>query len=798
MKLAGLIVLAAAVVVCPSIASAQFDFKNARIQFSDQAVGKAIEKGTEFLLSRQMADGSWSAPLFWGREFGTRNDNHNCKIGATAIVLYALMEKGLTFQNEKIAKGLKWLADNPDSDEGKFTTYAISFRCQAWLRAWKQARDSDKAAASRYRKLLEADVAKYLPDKDKQFNGGYWYYMKSSRLADPRYADPSNSQYGVLAVWAGYRANMEIPKDYWDKVLKYWMPLQKPDGGWSYESGENSTYTMTAAGIASLFVCIDALMGDKFIKCNVPTEYAPVKKGLDWYIANFRNVISQRPVGSQDGEFFYGLYGIERIGLASGYKYFGDADWYKLGSVRILNLQAQDGSWTSHWGPDIASSYAMLFLIRGQHGVIFNRLEYDGDWNNRPRALANFCRWAENIYEQEVNWQIITLKSNVGEWHDAPVLTLTGAKAPKFTDEDIVKLRTYVNQGGTLFSITECGGGAAFGKGMKDAYAKMFPKYELTAAGKDHPIFTCQYKLPGVPAFFIVSNGIRPLAIHTDADLPVSWQTYAAATARMNFEAGANVLMYVTDKHLVNRGSKVWPEEPAKSPSRTLRVARVRYAGNYDPEPLALQRLGRQMAQQHDLKLDIAMPPAGAPASGPSNSAATGLPETGLLPSELAADVKIAFLTGTGGFKLADQEKQALKKWVDDGGLLVMDAAGASRGFADSAKDLIAELWGADVLLPLPLDSPVYQLKDMKIDKVKYRRATLTRIGGITEPRLLSVLAGDRPKVIVSAEDLTAGLVGYSSWGEDGYMPQSAFEIARNIAIYASVEKPASGPAARP
>ncbi|MBI5722760.1 MAG: hypothetical protein HZA50_02295, partial [Planctomycetes bacterium] len=107
------------------------------------------------------------------------------------------------------------------------------------------------------------------------------------------------------------------------------------------------------------------------------------------------------------------------------------------------------------------------------------------------------------------------------------------------------------------------------------------------------------------------------------------------------------------------------------------------------------------------------------------------------------------------------------------------------------------ELYGPDALLPMPMSSPIYQLKDMTIDKVKYRKTTKTRIGGMTEPRLMSVQDGDRPKVILSAEDLTAGMVGYSSWGLDGYDTPSAFNIARNIVLFAAMDKPATPPAAQ-
>ncbi|MBI5723261.1 MAG: DUF4159 domain-containing protein [Planctomycetes bacterium] len=747
-----------------------------RVEFNPQTVEAAIQKAADALWKLQQTDGSWgTSDTYYGTEIpGARS--------VTAV--YALLAKGESVKDERMQRALDWLIKLDTK-----WTYIIAFRCQALALAAKQ----DK----KYLKPLEKDVFRLVKEMEASPEGGYHYRIEEK----DRESDNSNAQYAILGVYWGARLGLEIPKSYWEKAAKYWLKGQKADGGWSYLADQtngvwNESYSsgingsMSAAGLASVFICVDAIYADKFLKCSTNNEFAPIKKGLDWFDKHFMDVLTgkQRTIS-----WPYFIYGVERIGLASGYKYFGAVDWYKEIGGRLLEKQRPDGTW-GEYNESVGTMYALLFLVRGQKPMLFNRLEYDGDWTNRPRALANFCRWGEAVYETEVNWQIITLKSAVEEWHDAPIVVITGSKAPKFSDQDIDKLRTYVNQGGMIFGITECGSGASeFGKGIRELYRKLFPKYELSACGKDHVLNTIQYKLTPNIKMFEVHNGIRPLIIHTDADLPLAWQQYQVATGKPSFEAAANATMYVTDRQLRNRGATVWPMDPAKAAGKTVKAARIRYAGNYDPEPLALQRLSRLMRKLYDTRLDYesALSSASAPASGP----ATGMPLTGLSATELTNDIKLALMTGTGAFSLSKDEKAALKNWVEAGGLLAMDAGGGAKGFADSARDLIAELWGADSLLPLPLPSPVYLMKDMTIEKVKYRRPTRTRIGPMREPRLMAVLNGDRPKVIFSAEDLTGGLVGFASYACDGYEPENAFDLARNIILYAASAPPPANPA---
>jgi len=465
------------------------------------------------------------------------------------------------------------------------------------------------------------------------------------------------------------------------------------------------------------------------------------------------------------GDLYYYLYGVERVGLASGYKYFGKKDWYKEGAKKLLAAQ-KGGKWGK---ADYQTAYALLFLMRGRNPVLFNKLEYSGNWNNRPRNLAALTRWMSKKFERELNWQIINLLVTVDEWHDAPILVITGNRKPKFSDDDIDKLRRFVYQGGTLLVIPECGGGA-FKTEMNSVYKKMFPDYSMKHLDPDAPIYSAYFKLTrGKPRLREISNGVRALVIQSDDDISMSWQANKSVTAKDHFEIAANIAMYVAGsfQELRRRGQSHWPAASKTTAKPDVTLARLKWAGNCDPEPLAYERFKELFRKRCKVNLNVA---------GPI--------EIKSLP---AAKAKIATLTGTGTLKLSAEDCATLKAFVKGGGTLVVDAAGGDKAFGDSARRILEETFDAE-LEPLQVDSPIYTRKGREISKVKYRRRKVkSRLsGGTTSPRLEVIQIGKRPAVIFSREDITAGLVGFSSGQIDGYAPESAYAIMQNIVLTAT------------
>jgi len=690
------------------------------------------------------------------------------RVGITALVIYTLLASGESIRDRRIVQSLDWLIKNDEP-----STYAISCRAMALHEACRHE-------PAKYRRALARDVRTLL---ESTRDGSYNYWPRGGARKG---GSLSNDNFAVLGVWAGADAGIEVPSRYWRIVRDHWRRVQMPCGAWNYQrkrdlgpGHQHVQVGLTAAGVATLFICQDYLDAARAIRCRPLKPDPGIQAGLGWTAKNVNRILvsPKKKFYVWHRQFNYHLYSLERAALASGYKYFGAVDWYKMGVESALDLQNADGSFSmpgeriGKADPKmrgVTTCFTLLFLSRGRHPVLLNKLQYDGDWNNRPRALANLTRWLSKTFERPVHWQIVTLKSPVRHWHDAPILVISGSRAPTFSTDDLAKLRRYVQQGGTILSITECRG-AGFSKGIRDVYARLLPGCTVRPCRPDHVIHTDKvyFRLGGKPVFHVVSNGARPLAIHTDDDLALHWQLGRYATAPTSFQAGANAVRYAagTFAALRPRGTTHWPAAGPVKTTRTVRLARLKHAGTCDPEPLACERLRLMVARETGVKLEV-----------------VGPVEIGKLGDSGAA---LAMLTGTGDLSVSASDRAALKAFVAAGGTLAIDAAGGDRAFGQAAGAMLEAMYGRRGVRPLAKSSPLLLRRGFELKRAHYRAQTLARLGGGANYFALRGVVDEdgRLGVIFSREDLTCGLVGAESLAIQGYTSRCAYGIMRNIIL---------------
>jgi hypothetical protein len=744
-----------------------------------EQVQQALEKAKKYVYSQMKGD-NWE--LTRGRDpKGKPYEIRGAQWGGTtALCAYALLAAGESSQDPRLAKAIDFLRT-----ADMIGTYAIGLRSQVWLNIPKN--DLIREAIAKDTKLL------LLARRTEGENSGEYTYMNEGPKGG---TDHSNSQYGVLGLWADADAVEGIPDSFWAQADASWRRDQGADGSWGYNGRPGTkdakgkpvagTATMTAAGLATLFITQDFLYRDRGLECSGNIVDRNIDAGLKWMSEHFKQALG--------GEWaFYGLYGIERIGVASGYKYFGDVDWYERGADYLVAAQKPDGSFpptdAGNLGTDgsvVNTCFALLFLSRGRAPVMMNKLDYgvagkEADWNERPRDVANIAHWVGKETENDLNWQVSTIKSPVKDWHDSPILYIAGDQALNFTPDEQEKLKAFVEEGGLIVGSADCGK-RAFAESFRKLGTALFKIYEFAPIGPRDVIMRDEQfdaaKWRNKPTILGLYNGARELMLLIpEADPAKAWQMQETSGKEDLFQLGANIYLYSVDKDQmwVKGDSYIVEPNPAVHALKTIDVARIEYEGNWNPEPGGWRRLSAVMHNQDSLDVKaVGVDPATASLSS----------------------YKVAHLTGTDRFKLTDAAVTALKKFIDDGGTLIVDAAGGKTAFAEAAEKNLHAVFGDDadqLKQPLPDDSPLYS-KGGRLEEVHYRTFARSVMGSLKGPRLRGITRGGRLVCIYSPEDLSVGIVGNPVDGIIGYTPASATELMTKALLEASGDTPVKPP----
>jgi hypothetical protein len=726
------------------------------------------------LYTAQNAHGHWDS-----KDADPNADDRNFA-GTTSLCVYALLAAGESPQNPKLKPAINWLKKARISG-----TYIAGVRLNAW--AYLSAAAIRDEARSDQQFLIRGQIPPLDP-QTRQPCPAAGLYDYTDNPAFSRF-DHSVSQYGVLGMWAADQMGLPAPQGYWRAVELAWLRDQHADGGWSYNgSGKSgmSTVSMTAAGVATLFVAQDFVRGQLSGvpgKGNLPNE--PIDRGLAWLGANFSP--EQRGRAGPDDSLFYRLYAVERVGLASGLKDFGSHNWFEEGVQALAGEHYTDGKFVLR-GKDENNirdlAFTLLFLARGHKPVLINKLKYPGDWNERPRDIANLVRQYSKYYETELLWQIVSLENDPRGFHEAAFLYMSGFGPLDLQPVHKARLKQYIEDGGMIVANAD-GQDPQFTASFKKLVEEMFPQYPLRPLPPEHLINSANLRLTKPIAILGQSNGIRELCLLlSEQDPPRAWQVARPRENQDLFDVATNIIFYASDKdRLHTRGvSHIILPDASIVPTRRMTLARIQYNGNWDPEPGGWRRMAAILHNQNKVELEVT--------------------PVALSDGKLVGR-NFAHLTGTAGFTFTPEQLRELRSFIAAGGTLIVDAGGGSAQFADSAEQQLAGIVTGGAMETLVRDDPLFadthplpessialfgdapaEASSPKPDQpldIAFRRFAKARRGGINRPQLMGVRVGKRWAIIYSPYDISAGLVGRNVDGVNGYTPASATEIVRRI-----------------
>lgn len=200
-------------------------------------VEAAVDRGLEYLASRQQADGSWPQGV-----------SQRPNTGVNAICLLAYMGRGHVpgrgpFR-ETVGRAVKGLTDSRQKDgllvypggnsHGPMYEHALATLALIEVSGWM----TDTAIREICQQAVDLIVAAQNPE-------GGWRYQPR-----PQDADLSVTVMQVVALRAAQNARLRVPQETLDKAVAYVKKCAKSEGGFAYQPGQGVKDAQSAAGIS--------------------------------------------------------------------------------------------------------------------------------------------------------------------------------------------------------------------------------------------------------------------------------------------------------------------------------------------------------------------------------------------------------------------------------------------------------------------------------------------------------------------------------------------------------------------
>lgn len=725
---------------------------------TDAEIQQAINALTKRLYAAQNKDGLWNDA--WAKDDSIHGVQWG---GVTALCTYALLQSGESFQNPKLKNSLKFLrsSDLPG-------TYARAMRAHVWA-----------ALPDTYSQYFAKDVRWLADAKQEGPAGGYVFtYWQTKKGKGGSYSN-SRTKFGLLGLWEGAKRGHTVPYGVWSGIEEHYTKTQNKDGGWGYNNKQwgHSRGSMTAAGLIAQHVILDYHHRSEF---RSPGKRIAIQnsidKGLKWFDKNFVPDSVPETGGKKGGysNVFYYLYAMERVGLASGVKYFNGRPWFESGA-RVIVKQTNGGKLnpgrqinskfrnSNSVNEIISMAFALIFLSRGSSPVMVNKLEIpDYSWNNRPNDVDKLAKWMSESMETHVLWQRAPISTSPDTWHDAPMLYLAGHKALNITDAQKQKIKKYINGGGILITVAD-GGSKEFSASIRQTMEEIFPRYKYAPVKEDDPLMSAMHQLGSSRLKTeSLNNGVRHMALHFPTD--VSWTLHREEFGNKDvWNTFANVYYYATGGWPRSRLQPLVFEKVTRGPD--VQIARIKHDGNWNPEPLAWREQNRFLGTRATARTkDVTL--AELPTSG----------------------VRFAHMAGTGDIELNDADVAGISAYVKEGGVLLIENAGGVGTFTETMTKSLESHFTDKQVIPIEVDTPIITgegIKGYDISRATYRKFTILRGAVSHRPRLMELYLGEKGAIFISSEDITSGMLGRPAWGINGYSVETARKLMANFVFHA-------------
>jgi hypothetical protein len=409
-------------------------------------------------------------------------------------------------------------------------------------------------------------------------------------------------------------------------------------------------------------------------------------------------------------------------------------------------------------------------------------------WNATPNDVNNLLKEMKGQIDANFQMDIRTLDEVSEDPEKNPVLYRSGHYHFSYTPVQREKLRKYLLAGGMIIYNTGLGSKPFYDSAVEEL-KQIFPEQPLQRLEPDHPIFHSYYDVDHVdytqavrnsgfrgdePWFDGVEINCRVVALVSRWCMAVGWQggevkeEWQAYKPESAFRLGVNILNYAS-------AMQAWAKNAAQamkfidkreSYSDTVSIAQVIYDGVWKTRHAGLSVLLQTFNARTGIPVKF------------------GLKELRLTDPAIF-NSPVIYMTGHEGFVLSAQEKAALRKYLENGGMIFGEACCGRKGFDMAFREMMRSVLPDKPLTRIPLTSSLFKAPN-NIATVGVTPAMMEDSGQArAEPLLLGMEIDGNYAVIYSPLGLSGGWEMSQSPYARGLNDIGAIQEGQNVLMHA-------------
>jgi len=201
----------------------------------------------------------------------------------------------------------------------------------------------------------------------------------------------------------------------------------------------------------------------------------------------------------------------------------------------------------------------IIFCVSSAQEFTIARVQYGGggDWYCDPSSIPNLLEYLRSNTSMSKTSKEVRIKLTDSNANQFPYLYITGHGNIRFSNNEIIALRSILSNGGFLHADDNYGMDKSFRREMK----KVFPNKEFVELPYSHPVFSSYYKfengLPKVhehdnkpPQALAIFENDKLIVLYTyESDLGDGWEDATVHNdspeiREASLKMGVNIIYY--------------------------------------------------------------------------------------------------------------------------------------------------------------------------------------------------------------------------------------------------------------